>query len=222
MPPGARRKAKKQDNLFAAVNAFLASQGKDTIENLDAATDRDYRSDDAVTIFAHNPPGFKPGVCKNCKRPYGTNRKSVGFCSDPCRREDWKKTTGLEWRAVSVHDVWDGDPPLVISPDQFEKLRQIAEWFNTNRTTLNTLIEKRSGAAPELEFLEEHLEETPDIPVDPQILVQALAEEATGFEADVSDYLEEESDQVRTTPESALDYEDPELDWLATSLAEFE
>lgn len=219
MPPRARRNAKKQENLFAAVNAFLAAQGQETIKDLDKATDRDYRSDDAVAIFVHNPAGFKPGICKNCDRPYATNRKSVGFCSDPCRREDWKKTTGLEWRAVSIHDIWEGDPPLIISPDQFEKLRQIAAWFNTNRKVLDTRIERPTTEVPELEFLEAGLEETEDLPVDPQILVQALIEESD--ENDESNSLQDQPDDPHTNPESSPDSSSPELDWLEVSLSEF-
>lgn len=219
MPPRARREAKKRENIFAAVNAFLAAQGQDTIKDLDKATDRDYRNDDAVAIFAHNPAGFKPGVCKNCGKPFATNRRAVGFCDDPCRREDWKKTTGLEWRAVSVHDVWDGDPPLIISPEQFEKLRQLAAWFNTNRTTLDSLIERPTTEVPDVEFLEAGLEETEDLPVDPQILVQALIEEASS-EDDELDFLQDQRDDLRTSPESSLDSEDQELDWMEVSLSE--
>lgn len=150
--PTPRRNRNKQDKLFSQVAAFLAAQGKE-MPSVDSATDRDYRSDDAVLIFAHHPTGFKPGICKTCQRPFATNRKAVGFCSDPCRREDWRKTTGLEWRAISTHDVWNGDPPLIISPTQFEKMRQIAAWFNTNRTILDTLVERESEPVPELEFL---------------------------------------------------------------------
>lgn len=149
-----RRNRNKQDKLFAQVAAFLATQGKE-MPSVDSATDRDYRNDDAVLLFVHHPAGFKPGICKNCGRVFGVNKKAVGFCSDPCRREDWRKTTGLEWRAISTHDVWEGDPPLILKPEQFDRLRQLAEWFSTNRTVLDTLVEKPSEQAPELEFLSE-------------------------------------------------------------------
>lgn len=183
MPPSRRRQTKKQDNLFAQVAKFLEAQGKET-PNVDTATDRDYRSADAVVLFVHYPGIFKPGVCKTCGGAYATNRKAVGFCSDPCRREDWQKTTGLPWRAISTHDVWDGDPPVIISPEQFEKLRQLAAWFNTNRTVLDNLVQRESEDVPELEFLEPvDPKDSLDLP-DPQILVQAVIEELQGGEED--------------------------------------
>lgn len=142
----ARTKKNDKAAVFAKMAAFLAEKNieapvvdQDTLDSID---DRDYGSSDAALLFAHHPAGFTPGVCKNCGALYLVNRKSVGFCSDPCRREDWRKTTGLPWSAVSTHDIWDGAPPHIISPEQVQKLAGIAEWFNTNRTTLDILAEK--------------------------------------------------------------------------------
>jgi hypothetical protein len=43
----------------------------------------------------------------------------------------------IPYDAVSVSkDIWNGDPPLIISPAQFKKLRELAEWVNRNLATL--------------------------------------------------------------------------------------
>jgi len=102
-----------------------------------------YRSGDAVAIFGHAPKHFIPGRCKECGRPFAHNRPArvgsiIGFCSDPCRRDNWLKTTGVPWAALSTNDVWNGDPPMIITPDQFERLQEIARWFDANRTTLQS------------------------------------------------------------------------------------
>jgi hypothetical protein len=197
MPP---RNKKKQDTVFSKVAEFLAAQGMQ-MPDVDTATDRDYRSNDAVVIFAHHPAGFKPGICKECGKPYATNRKSVGFCSDPCRRDNWKKTTGLEWRAISTHDVWEGDPPLIISPEQFEKMRQIAAWFNTNRTVLDTLVEKPLVEAPELEFLAPGEENPMDSlsQTDPEIEAEKFLTQIGWFEESLTDDIPE---SLPTSPHS--------------------
>lgn len=220
--PTPKRRRNKQDALFAQVAAFLATQGKE-MPSVDSATDRDYRSNDAVIVFAHHPAGFKPGICKNCGGVFATNRKSVGFCSDPCRREDWRKTTGLEWRAISTHDVWEGDPPLIISPEQFEKMRAIAAWFNTNRTMLDTLVEKPSTQAPELEFLspaESDPEDSEDF--DPQEIAEELFQRGLVTEEEfVATSASESQEFLPTNPHHEPSASSLELTDEEASLFEF-
>jgi hypothetical protein len=178
MPP--RKRTDNTAKVLAAAAAFLAAQGieaPDVNKAVETAKDRDYRSDDSTLIFAHYPANFKPAICKNCNRPFGVNRKSVGYCGDPCRREDWVATTGIPWGSVSTHDVWNGEPPLVISPDQFEKLRAIAEWFSKNRTLLSNRVESPSKEVPELSFRPAGPRDLPDHPVDPQIAAQEIVGE---------------------------------------------
>jgi len=102
---------------------------------------RHWRNDDAVVELAKTPKRFIMRRCRNCGMPFGHNKPIpvgdlVGLCSDPCRREDWFKTTGLPYSALSISDPWDGDPPMIIRPDQIENLRALAEWFTTNETLL--------------------------------------------------------------------------------------
>jgi hypothetical protein len=183
-----RRKTDNTAKVLAAAAAFLKTQGieaPDVSKTVESARDRDYRSDDAALIFAHYPAGFKPAICINCKKPFGTNRKAVGYCSDPCRREDWVKTTGIKWGSVSTHDVWNGEPPLVISPEQFEKLRAIADWFSKNRTLLSNRVETPSKEIPELNFQPAGPRDSPDYPVDPQLAAQEVVVEVQkGLEED--------------------------------------
>lgn len=151
---------KQQNKLFADVAKFLAARGEE-LPDIASATDRDYRSDTAVAIFARDPHGFVPQKCKYCDRVFGTNSKLIGYCSDEHRRMDWEKTTGLSWSAVEVStDCWDGNPPLIISPEQFSRLLGLSDWFQTNRTTLSSLVEKKSEPIPVVDFLEEHQEDS--------------------------------------------------------------
>lgn len=161
MPPRKRAVSKKAA-LFADVAKFLQQVSPETeipTVDLDSIEDRDYRSTDGIVLFAHYPANFKPGCCAECGAKYVVNRNAVGFCSDPCRRENWQKTTGVPWRAVSTNDVWDGNPPNIITADQIKKLAAIAEWFNTNRTVLDTLVEKESEPE-EFELFESSLEDS--------------------------------------------------------------
>lgn len=134
----------RKKDVMAEALAFLSTMGVDTSEIPTEVDKYDYKNNDAVALFANQPSLFTPNICKNCKKPFATNKRSaigspVGFCSDPCRREDWKRTTGLDWKAISTRDVWDGDPPLIITSQQLKNLEAIVEWFNKNRTIL-TLV----------------------------------------------------------------------------------
>ena len=184
MPPR-KRKGNDAAAVLAKMAAFLEAKNIEAPvvnqEVIDSVNDRDYGNSDAALLFAHHPPGFIPGKCKNCGAIYAVNRKSVGFCSDPCRREDWRKSTGLPWSAVSTRDVWDGAPPHVISPEQLKLLAGIADWFNTNRTILDTLAE----TGPESQ--EEEAEANPsDVP---EILVQVWEPTIRGL-SDQIEFLE--------------------------------
>ena len=77
--------------------------------------------------------------------------------------------TGLEWGAVSTHDVWYGDPPMIVTPDQFAKLKAIAEWFTQNQTTLDIASGETTGeiqVQEVFEWSEDHYDETVETPQD--------------------------------------------------------
>lgn len=220
MPRGKRN---DKAAVFAKMAAFLAEKNieapvvdQDVIDSID---DRDYKSNDGALLFAHHPPGFKPGVCKNCGAVYMVNRNAVGFCSDVCRREDWRKTTGLPWSAVSTHDVWDGAPPHIISPEQIQKLAGIVDWFNTNRTSLDTLAE--NWKAEQEEIVRQRLEDDLGVPV---VLDRSIPQNLI-FAADFdSMFGESESDQEsnpQTNPPASPSQSSLELSSEEASLFDF-
>lgn len=118
--------------------------------------EQNYQSDTATAVFSWAPAHFKPNKCgnKKCGKIFSHNQiiphgSRVGYCSDPCRRESWKDSTGLDWFVVDTkREPWDGDPPLIISPEQFTRLEAIAKWFTRNQKLLETL---RQDTVSELE-----------------------------------------------------------------------
>lgn len=142
MPP-ARKRRQSADKAMDKVMELLAKHGKDTSQiEKPEIKDYDYRSADAMVVFAHTPKHFVPGICKECKRPFAHNRPIphgtvIGFCSDVCRRDNWKKTTGIPFSAVHTRgDIWNGNVPMVITADQYEALKRIADWFTEHRANL--------------------------------------------------------------------------------------
>lgn len=123
--------------LMEKANALLEKHNVDTSDIVvpDGPV-TNYRNEDAVVVFVNHPPHFMPGICKNCKRPFAANKKSVGFCSDLCRKEEWRRTMHVPWASVSTRDVWDGDPPLIVTPDQLETLEKLTRWFTQNQKSL--------------------------------------------------------------------------------------
>lgn len=181
--------ARKKDPLAAAL-AFLEQHGVDTSEIPKERDKYDYRHNDAAVVFASSPSHFLPGICKNCGKTFAVNKRFVGFCSEPCRREDWRKTTGLEWGAISTKDVWDGDPPMIITPQQMKNLEAIVDWFNKNRTSLSLVPPtEESEQEPEIE-IRYH---TVQIPIDQSEVL-----------------LEDEQNDLRTSLLDALSGEVPE------------
>lgn len=133
-------KKEKREAALAKAIAMLAESGVDT-STMKATVDTDFREEIAVATVVHHPEAFQVRRCKTCKRAFGHNHiiphgSKVGFCSNLCAREDWVKSTGLAWNRISTRDPWDDDPPLIITPEQFENLRRLTDWFNRNREAL--------------------------------------------------------------------------------------
>lgn len=159
-------KKEKQEAALAKAIAMLAESGVDT-SNMKPVVETDHRNEVAVATLVHSPQAFQARKCRNCKRPFAHNHiipfgSAVGFCSNLCAREDWKKSTGLDWNRISTRDVWDGDPPLIITPEQYENLRRIANWFNRNQEALANAADLQSSPV-ESDWSEED-EESPELP----------------------------------------------------------
>lgn len=132
--------ASRLEKAMAKAMAQLQKMDVST-ENVDTTAtkpDTDYRPADAIAVLAHWPGGFVGRKCPECGNIFAANSKIIGFCSDPCRRENWAKTMGIPWNSVSTRrvDVWDGNPPMVISPEQFKKLQELARWVIQNENAL--------------------------------------------------------------------------------------
>lgn len=141
MPRGKKQSA---EDVLASALALLQENNVDT-SGMKDYVETNFRNDEAVATLAHQPNIFQHNKCRECDRPFANSQKiphgtRVAFCSSGCARDNWRRTTGLDYKRISTHDVWDGDPPLIISPDQYEALRQITAWFSRSQEEIkNTL-----------------------------------------------------------------------------------
>jgi len=189
-------RASKMDKAMATLMAMAADSGVEIDESELNIPRHNYRSSDAVVVFANLPAHFKPGTCKECGRTFAVNMKSVGYCSDPCRDENWRRTTGLSPNVVKIHDVWHGDPPMIVTPDQYDKLKAIADWFTKVESTLQ-VVQTES----------EYQEDLPDTQTE---LLEALTR---AQEQEVS-LLSQPTDAFQTSPVASLDLSEPEQMFL--------
>lgn len=124
-----------------------------------------YNSNNAVAMFARVPEHFVMGKCMECELDFAHNQPipagtRVGYCSDTCRKRAFKKSTGIEWGMIeSPREPWDGDPPMIITPDQLKNLEKIAEWFTRNRTTLTIQYPEPEAESESPEDREENPED---------------------------------------------------------------
>lgn len=176
--------------IMAEAAKLLEKHGADTSEITPVdGPGVNYRSEDAIVIFANHPPHFKPGKCKNCDKTFAVNKKSVGFCSNECRKEEWRRKMGIPWAAVSTHDVWEGDPPLIITPEQLQTLENVTRWFIRNQKSLEIDL-------PAIELPPERPVEIPKSPEKAPVLPHNLAEDD---DFDLFESLEQ-TDQIETSP----------------------
>jgi hypothetical protein len=187
------------DKAMATLMAMVADSGVEIDESELNIPRHNYRSSDAVVVFAHLPAHFKPGKCKECGRTFAVNMKSVGYCSDPCRDENWRRTTGLSPNVVKIHDVWHGDPPMIVTPDQYDKLKAIADWF--------TKVES------ELQVVQTEPIETEDLRDSSDIQVELL-EASTHVQEQEASLFSQPTDAFQTSPVASLDLSEPEQMFL--------
>lgn len=77
-----------------------------------------YYEAEGLLLFLEQPSRFMVKVCKRteCQEPFGTNYRSVAYCSDNCRAKDLMKI-GIRWDPTkSPEDRWRGEPPLILPP----------------------------------------------------------------------------------------------------------
>lgn len=144
------------------VAAILAKFNIQTDEPIDVP-ETNYNHRNAVAMFGKVPQYFVLGECRQCKESFAHNQPipagtRVGYCSDACRKKAFEADTAIKWEAVVSprREPWDGDPPMIITPEQLRNLRNIADWFTRNQTNL----EIQSPEPEPLADLEDSLEST--------------------------------------------------------------
>ena len=139
------RAAKKAVRAMDGLAALLAQYGVDqeTIAEIKetAPTDRNAisRQGEAVLLFLESPAKFTSKQCKRCGEYFGTNYRSVAYCSDNCRSRAMNDIFGMvwNWTEKSEEERWGGEPPLIIPPRAFAKLEQYVRWFNDHADRFN-------------------------------------------------------------------------------------
>lgn len=133
--------ARKRQSDADKVAAILAKFNIQTDEPVEVP-EANYNHTNAVAMFGKVPQYFVLGECQHCKEKFAHNQPipagtRVGYCSDRCRKLAFEKNTGIKWgTVVSNREPWDGDPPMIITPEQLRNLRNIADWFTRNQTSL--------------------------------------------------------------------------------------
>lgn len=133
------RSSKKADRAMKQLAEMLAKHGvsTDVIEEVKetAPTDRDAisRQGEAVLLFLESPAKFTTKFCKrpDCGEPFGTNYRAVAYCSDNCRSKHMSELIGVkwDWMRASEEERWGGEPPLIIPPAAYRKIRQFVSFF---------------------------------------------------------------------------------------------
>lgn len=84
---------------------------------------------EAVLLMLEQPARFMVKPCKReeCKEPFGTNYRSVAYCSDNCRIKELK-TMGILWNpSKRPEERWGGEAPLLIPPAALKMLIHLAQ-----------------------------------------------------------------------------------------------
>jgi len=121
---------RKKEKAMRDVAALMQSLGvkspavknidiKEAVAEASTKTVSKHFEAEAVLSFLHKPSGWllKLFNREECGQPFGTNYKSVGYCSDNCRSKDLAKS-GIHWNPhKSPEERWGGEPPLLIPPE---------------------------------------------------------------------------------------------------------
>lgn len=139
------RPSKAADRSMQKLAAMLAQHGFDqqVIEEVKetAPTDRMAisRQGEAVLAFLETPAKFTTKICKReaCQQPFGTNYRSVAYCSDNCRSRAVSEMMGVkwDWTRATEEERWGGEPPLIIPPAALQKIQKYVEFFLDTRPT---------------------------------------------------------------------------------------
>lgn len=133
------RASKKADRAMEQLAKMLASHGiedkviEDVRESAPTHRDAISRQGEAVLLFLESPAKFTTKYCKRpvCGEPFGTNYRGVAYCSDNCRSKHMSDLIGVKWDWLRATDEerWGGEPPLIIPPAAYRKIRQFVTFF---------------------------------------------------------------------------------------------
>lgn len=131
------RQSKKAERSINELARRLAELGLDSTavesikDNAPETRDAISRQGDAVLTWLEAPAKFTMKLCKRCKEPFGTNYRSVAYCSDNCRARDISEQIGVkwDWTARTEEQRWGGEPPLIIPPLALRRLLQYCRYF---------------------------------------------------------------------------------------------
>lgn len=158
-----KRKARRKENALAALaklgfdaTAYTITSG----EEIDEQPDNLERQGEAALAFLARPQRFTTKQCLYCEEYFGTNYRSVGYCSNNCRDKHFEQQTGMkvDWGKKNDRERWLGnEPPLVVDPttlkylaqhyEAMQKERQNPETDQTHKAHLELQIEAEAKAA---------------------------------------------------------------------------
>lgn len=134
-----KRKARRKENALAALaklgfdaTAYTITSG----EEIDEQPDNLERQGEAALAFLARPQRFTTKQCLYCEEYFGTNYRSVGYCSNNCRDKHFEQQTGMkvDWGKKNDRERWLGnEPPLVVDPTTLKYLAQHYEAMQKER-----------------------------------------------------------------------------------------
>lgn len=86
-----------------------------------------YYEAEGLLLFLEKPARFAFKPCKRCNEMFGTNYRSVAYCSDNCRKRSLAEI-GIRWDpSKSPEERWSGEPPIILPPSVVKFLRSSFE-----------------------------------------------------------------------------------------------
>lgn len=139
------RPTKKADRAMASLAKMLAKHGvateviEEVRDNAPTSHEAVSRQGEAVLLFLECPAKYTAKLCRRCGEPFGTNYRSVAYCSDSCRSREISEELGVKWDWLRATDEerWGGEPPLIIPPKAYQKIQQYIQFFADNLPTQN-------------------------------------------------------------------------------------
>lgn len=211
------RASKKADRAMQQLAEMMLKHGigQEVIEDAKetAPTDRlaISRQGEAVLLFLESPAKFTTKFCKreDCGEAFGTNYRHVAYCSDNCRAKEMSRIIGVkwDWMRATEEERWGGEPPLIIPPPAYRKIRQFVSFF------VDTLPTQTQNQSPQQSSLrQEH-----------QDIVHHLVEASEALGPDVApEPHPQEVHKVRTSPQQLLPESPASQNTAEESLFDFE